>query len=47
MTLDNYGWVKTVNSKILLFIIASNTILIKHEIFNPEKETTKVAVSKL
>jgi len=42
MTLDNYGWVETANSKTLLFMVSSSTILIKHEIFNPEKwETTK------
>ena len=37
MTLGNYGQVKTANSKILLFIVASCTVLIEHEIFNPEK----------
>jgi len=30
--------------KTLLFIVASSTVLIEHEIFNSEKETTKVAV---
>jgi len=47
MTLGNYGQVKTANSKALLFIVVSGTILIEYEIFNPDKETTKVAVSKL
>ena len=41
ITLDNYSWVKTTNSKVLLFIVASSTILIEYEIFDPEKETTK------
>ena len=35
------------NSKVPLFMVASNTILNKHEIFNSKKETTKVAVLKL
>jgi len=47
MTLDNYGWVKTTNSKALLFMVASGTILIEHEIFDPEEGTTKIAISKL
>jgi len=47
ITLGNYGQVETANSKALLFIIASGTVLIEHEIFDPEKETTKVAMSKL
>ena len=28
-------------------MVASSTVLIEHEIFDPEKETTKVAISKL
>jgi len=28
-------------------MVASGTILIEHEIFDPEKGTTKVAISKL
>ena len=44
MTPDNYGRLGTANSKVLLFIVASNIILIEYKIFNPEKETTKVAV---
>ena len=28
-------------------MVTSNTVLIEHEIFDPTKETTKVAVSKL
>ena len=47
MTLDNYSQVKTTNSKTLLFIVASGTVLIEHKIFNPEKETAKVAILKL
>ena len=47
MTLGNYGWVEIANLKALLFIVASGTILIEHEIFDPEKGTIKVAVSKL
>jgi len=47
MTLGNYSWVETANSKASLFIVASGTVLIKHEIFDLAKETTKVAVSKL
>jgi len=47
MTLGNYGQVETANSKALLFMVASGTVLIEYEIFNPEKETTKVTVSKL
>ena len=44
---DNYGQVETTNSKAPLFMIASGTILIEHEIFNPGKETIQVVVSKL
>jgi len=47
MTLSNYGQVETVNSKVLLSMVASGTVLIEHEIFDPKKETTKIAVSKL
>ena len=47
MTLGTCGSVNTANSKASLFIVNSNIILIKHEIFSPKKETTKVAVSKL
>jgi len=47
MTLDNYSQVETTNSKTLLFIVASGTVLIEYEIFNPEKETAKVAILKL
>ena len=45
VTLD--GWVKTANLKTSLFIITSSIVLIKYKIFNSEKETTKVVVSKL
>jgi len=44
MTLGNYSWVETTNLEALLFIVASGTVLIEHEIFNLKKETTKVAV---
>jgi len=44
MTLDNYSQVETANSKAPLFMVASGTILIKHEIFDPEKGITKVSV---
>jgi len=47
MTPGNYGQVEIANSKALLSIVASGTVLIEHEIFDPEKWTTKVAVSKL
>ena len=47
MTPGNYGQVETANSKVLLFMVASGTVLIEHEIFDPEKWTTKVAISKL
>jgi len=47
ITLNNFGQVKTANSKVPLFMVVSSTILIEHEIFDPEKGTTKIAVSKL
>jgi len=47
ITLGNYGQVKTANLKVLLFIVTSDTILIEHEIFDPKKGATKVAVLKL
>ena len=47
MTSDNYDWVETTNSKALLYMVASSTILITYEIINSEKGTTKVIVSKL
>jgi len=47
ITLDNYSWVETANSKVLIFIVAFDTILIEYKIFDPNKEITKVAVSKL
>ena len=47
MTPGNYGQVETANSKVLLFMVTSGTVLIEHEIFDPEKWTTKVAISKL
>jgi len=43
----NYSQIKTINSKVLLFIVVSNAVLIKYEIFDPEKGTTKVAMLKL
>ena len=47
MTPDNYSQVKTAKSKASLFIVASSTVLTEHEIFNPKKGTTKIAMSKL
>jgi len=47
MTSGNYSWVETTNSKAPLFMVISSTVLIEHEILNPEKGTTKVAMSKL
>ena len=47
MTLGNYDWVEIANSKTPLFMVASSTILIEHEIFDSTKETTKVAMLKL
>jgi len=47
ITLSNYSQVETANSKAPLFIVASSTILIEHEIFDLEKETNKVTMSKL
>ena len=47
ITLGNYSQVETTNSKALLFIVVYGTILIEYEIFNLEKETTKIAISKL
>jgi len=47
ITLDNHSQVETTNSKALLFMVISGTFLIEHEIFDPEKGTTQVAVSKL
>jgi len=47
MILDNYSQVETANLKALLFIVTSSTVLIKHEIFDSAKGTTKVAMSKL
>jgi len=44
MTLGNYCWVETANFKVLLFMIVSSTVLIKHKIFDPEKGTTKVFI---
>ena len=47
MTLGNYSQVKIANSKTLLFIVISSIILIEHEIFDSNKGTTKVTMSKL
>ena len=41
MILYNYSQTKTVNSKILLFMVTFSNILIGYEIFDPEKETTR------
>jgi len=47
MTLGNYSQVKIANSKTLLFIVISSTILIEHEIFDSNKGTTKITMLKL
>ena len=47
ISLDNYSQVETINLRVLLFIVAFDIVLIKYEIFNSEKETTKVAILKL
>jgi len=47
MTLSNYGQVRIAKSKAPLLMVISGTVLIEHEIFDPKKETTKVAISKL
>ena len=47
ITLGNYGQAETANLKVLLFIVAFSTVLIKYKIFDPEKEATKVTISKL
>ena len=47
MTSDNYSWVETTNLKVLLFVVTSSTVLTEYEIFDSEKEITKVAMSKL
>jgi len=47
MTLSNYGQVETTNSKALLFIVASGTVLIEHENFDFERGVTQVVVLKL
>ena len=44
---DNYSWVETANSKVILFIVTSGTVLIEHEIFDPKKKATNLAISKL
>jgi len=47
ITLDNYGWVETINLKALLFMITFGIILIEYEIFDSKKDTTKVTMLKL
>jgi len=47
MTLGNYSQVEIANSKALLFIVAFGIVLIEHEIFDSNKETTQVAMSKI
>ena len=47
MTPGNYDQVEIANLKAPLFIVASGTVLIEHKIFGPEKETTKVTISKI
>ena len=47
MILGNYSQVEIANLKAPLFMVASGTVLIEHEIFDHKKGTTKVTVSKL
>ena len=47
MTQGNYSHVETANSKVSLFIVAIETVLIDHDIINPKDRTTKTAISKL
>ena len=47
ITLGNYGQVEIANLKASLFIVVSGTVLIEHKIFDSEKGTTKVAMSKI
>ena len=47
ITLGNFSQVKIANLKTLLFIVISSTILIEHKIFDSNKGTTKVTMSKL
>ena len=47
ITLSNYSWVEITNLKVLLFIVASSTILIEYKIFNSKKGTTNVIMSKI
>ena len=47
ITPDNYSQVGTANSKAPLFIVVSGTVLIEHEIYDPDKGTPKISISKL
>ena len=47
MTQGNYGHVETANSKAPLFMVAVGTVLIEHEIIDPQDRSTRAAISKL
>jgi len=47
MTQGNYGCVETANSKAPLFMVAVGTVLIEHEIIDPQDRSTRTAISKL
>ena len=47
MTQGNYGHIETANSKAPLFMVAIETVLIKHEIIDPKDRITRTAISKL
>jgi len=47
MTQGNYGHIETANSKASLFMVAIETVLIKHEIIDPKDRITRTAISKL
>ena len=47
MTQGNYGHIETANSKVPLFMVAIETVLIKHEIIDPKDRITRTAISKL
>ena len=39
--------IKTVNLKVLFFIVTSNTILIKYKIIDSKNKTTKITISNI
>jgi len=47
MTQGNYGHIEIANSKAPLFMVAVETVLIKHEIIDPKNRTTRTTISKL